>query len=215
MGQSLSVIVKVHRPTIVTMEPQTAMQQLAKCSLAGDEEAMDIFHISNQEIVTKIKAVSFHGLCANFRQASIVTLAARQLNLCTLEQISHKLVLCISSLTKARFPERTMGTNVTNINEDKILEEMDVLLAEKPTERQNKDVSDSKSDDSKMETTDSDLETQETHSVGAEWKHAANKSSSKGKCPSHHKKKPALSLDVTSLAVTSSDISRHMPQKER
>ena len=210
LGQSLCVIVKVHRPTIVTMEPQPHMQWLVKRALAGDKEALDIFDIGKQEIVPKIKAVSFHGLCADLRQASIVTLAARQLNLCTMEQISHKLVLSISSLIKARFPERTMGTNITNINEDEILEEMDVLLAEKPTEKHNKDVSDSESDDSKMATTDSDLETQETHSAGEERKRAANKSPSKGKRPairSHHKKK---ACSVAGCNFFGSDLKRHL-----
>ena len=71
--------------------------------------------------------------------------------------------------------------DATYINEQEILEEMDILLGEKPDDRHNKDISDSESDDSKKATTESDLETQEPHSVGKKWKHVANKSPSKGK----------------------------------
>lgn len=38
------------------------------------------------------------------------------------------------TIVKARFPKRRVGTNATYINEDEILEQVEVLLAEKPTE---------------------------------------------------------------------------------
>lgn len=93
-------------------------------------------------------------------------MAAKQLNLGTLEQISGKLLLHISSLIKGRFPEKRVGPKATYINEDESLEQIDILLAKKPTETHNKDILDSGSDDSKMATTDSDLDTQQPHSVG-------------------------------------------------
>lgn len=89
------------------------MQRLVKCALVGDEEALNIFDIGDQEIVPRIKAVSFDSLSADFKRASLVNLAAKQVNLNTLERISRKLLLYISSLLKVKYPKKSLGTDAT------------------------------------------------------------------------------------------------------
>jgi len=89
------------------------MQRLVKRALAGDEEALNIFHIGDQEMVPSIKAVSFGSLSADFKQASLVHVAAKQLNLNTLERLSRKLLLYISSLLKVKYPKKSLGTDAT------------------------------------------------------------------------------------------------------
>lgn len=169
------------------------MQRVINRALSGDEKALALLDIGENEVVPKTKPITRETLRSEFKYASTQYLAAMHLNLKSLERLAKRYIVHLCWINRHRFQDSALTQDITEIDEMDILEEMAMLCTDLPLTRHGKDLSDSEEEDAqKREKRPSSV---------------SNAKSSKAAKRSHHKKQ---CCQVPGCKFEGYDLKRHI-----
>lgn len=103
------------------------MQRLIDRALSGEEEALKRLNVGDHTVASAHKDVTSDVLASDFKSVATIYLAAKELNLTTLDRLSSKLLLYLAWINKFKF-DNSFQTEPLEIEEKDILDQMKTLL---------------------------------------------------------------------------------------